>query len=325
MRIRSPGFRLGAAYAVAFSQSGLLLGQVGRQVVAYEVGSRRPLVRSQWHYPHPAAIAFGAASEWMAVRSTTGAMAVVDLPNGDPLSRLAPTTEIADDSPLLPSPTCEHVVEACSSGTLRIRNIEDLRVDYLEQHPADMLGAIATSTDLRRWAIAFNRKQLDAPSQPPCRIELRNWPLSTGSRVVLRDDFGYIAAICSSPDGSRIAVLERVTGSRGEFSVSIVSAESGMVEVRASDPRYQGHRGFAWASCGRWLVLGTAQGHALLDGATLAPMGHLAGEYASDAAFSPDGRLLALGYWGRGVVVPTSDLMSWFSDPLQSVSGGQPA
>jgi hypothetical protein len=58
--------------------------------------------------------------------------------------------------------------------------------------------------------------------------------------------------------------------------------------------------------------------HALTDCRTLAPAGHIPGEYPSDAAFSPDGLLLALGYWEHGVVLPVMDLASWFGNDTPS-------
>lgn len=39
---------------------------------------------SQWHFPHPARLAFDPADAWFAVRSTTGALAVAEVATGDP-------------------------------------------------------------------------------------------------------------------------------------------------------------------------------------------------------------------------------------------------
>ena len=316
MRLRTPGFRIGAASGLMFSPSGRLLGQVGRQVVAYDVPGRKAVVRSQWHYPHPAAVAFGRADEWMSVRSTTGALVVLDLPSGQPISRVPPTTDTADDSPLLGHD--EHLVEACTSGTLRIRQVSDLHVAYLEQHPADMLGPVAVSATRDTWAIAFNRKQLDAPQQPPCRIEVRRWPLSGGTRQTLGGRFGHIAALALTPEGHRLAILEehRGQGLPPAFVISLMSTATSAVELRATHTSWRGHRGFAWSPSGEFLVVGTDHGHALLDGSTLTTVGHLGGEYSSDAAFSPNGQLLALGYWGHGLVLPVADVKRWFSDEI---------
>ncbi|MBL8986446.1 MAG: hypothetical protein JNJ80_09250 [Gemmatimonadetes bacterium] len=256
----------------------------------------------------------------MAVRSTTGAIAVTDLATGQPLSRLAPETDTADDSGLR-SVADEYLVEACSSGTLRVRRAGDLQVEYLEQHPADMLGPVAASAAGDRWVIAFNRRQLGAPDRPRCRIEVRSWPLGRGVRTQLGDQFGKIAALALAPDGERIAILEeqRRSGAAPVFDISLITVATGSVDCVSTHAAWRSHRGFAWSPSGDLLVVGTESGHALLDGRTLAPAGHLPGEYSSDAAFSPDGRLLALGYWGHGVVLPVTDLASWFgNDPASS-------
>lgn len=315
MRIRAPGFRLGAANAVAFSSSGQLLGQVGHRVAVYSVPSRRLSVRSEWHYPHPAAITFGLRDDWFAVRSTTGAMAVAAVADGHPHDRLPPATDVADDSPLLAAPD-DHLVEACSGGTLRVRRIRGLQVEYLEQHPEFMLGAIDASRDGLRWVLAVNARQLDASAQPACRIELRTWPFSTGDRAVLGDAFGFVHALAFASARDEVTVLHRGRAASA-YAITRLSSRDGQLLQEAISTDWTGHQGFAWSPDGKYYVIGTRDGHLLLDSA-LTPLGHLAGDYPSDAAFSPDGQLLALGYWGHGLVIPTKDLRSSFSDPLRS-------
>ena len=229
VRITAPGFRLGAAARVAFSPSGALVGQVGRRVAVYGVADRRVVMRSEWHFPHPAHIAFARRDQWFAVRSTTGGMVVCEAHTGQPLSRLPPPADVADDSALLAGPTDEHLVEACSSGTLRIRRVSDLRVEYTEQHADIMMGAIACTADRHRWAAAFNVKQLSAPTQPPCRIELRAWPLGKSTRQTLGDSFGFIHALALTPSGDRMAVLEQPASAR-PLRVAIIDTASRAVQ-----------------------------------------------------------------------------------------------
>jgi WD40 repeat protein len=269
-------------------------------------------MRSAWHFPYPAHMTFDSADRWFAVRSTTGAIAVSEVSTGQPLSRLGPLSEIADDSPLLSGPTDEHLVEACSSGALRIRRLADLRVDYSEQHADTMLGRVAHAADRQRWIFAFNVKQLDKPIQPSCRIEVRHWPLGQGDRRVLGDSFGFIHGLALAPSGASLAVLDQQREAQG-LRLTIMNATSGALERTGAEPAWREHRGFAWSPDGAWLVIGTDEGHALVDATTLTTVGHLAGEYSSDAVFSPDGTLLALGYWSRGLVLPTRDLGAFFT------------
>jgi hypothetical protein len=267
-------------------------------------------VRSDWHYPHPAAIAFGARDEWFAVRSTTGAIAVASAQDGHPHDRLPPSTDEADDSPLVTAPD-DHLIEACSSGTLRVRRLSGLAVEYVEQHPDHMLGAIAATPDHMLWAVAINRKQLDAPIQPLCRLELRQWPFATARREVLREDLGFVEAVAMRATHSTVAILHRRPGA-SSFTISCISSSDGAILQEATSSDWLGHQGFAWSPDGAHFVVGTRSGHTLLS-AELEPLGHLRGEYPSDAAFSPDGALLALGYWGHGMVIPTADLRQWFA------------
>ena len=321
MRIRKPGFRIGAAVHVAFSSTGRLLAQVGRRVVIHDVATGNTLLRSQWHYPHAAYATFGAGDAWAAIRSTTGAIAVLELPGGDPLSRLPPTNDVADDSPLMAGPTGEHVVEACISGTLRVRTARTLVVNYVERHPADMLSSVSASADLNTWAIAFNRRQLADPTPPPCRIEIRRWPLSTGTRRTLGDRFGHVEALALAPDGRRVAVLERRNeDGRPQEVLSIISVRTGAVEQQAVGLMWRGPYALTWAPSQDRLVVVTTEGHALLEPSTLGVVGRFPGKYCSDAAFSPDGQLLALGYWTHGIVIPTADLQSWFPDSPSGAS-----
>jgi hypothetical protein len=310
MRIKSPGFRLGAASAVAFSHSGRFLGQVGRRVAIYSVPARKVATRSDWHYAHPAAIAFGAADDWFAVRSTTGAMAVAAVADGHPLNRLPPATDTADDSGLFNAPG-DHLVEACASGTLRVRHIKELRIQYVEQHPALMLGPVGVSADRSEWIFAMNARQLRLPVQPPCRLEIRRWPFETGNREIVGAQFGFVQAVALSSTTETIALIERRPAASAS-TVSIVSRDGRLLQESTSK-EWVGHKGLARSPDGRFLVVGTADGHTLLDD-HLRVVGRLAGEYSSDACFSPDGHLLALGYWGQGRVIATADLRSWFAD-----------
>ena len=310
MRIKPPGFRLGAASGVAFSSTGQFLGQVGRRVAIYGVPTRKIVTRSEWHYPHPAAMTFGAKDDWFAVRSTTGAMVVAALADGHPLTRLPPTTDVADDSPLVTG-SADYLVEACSSGTLRVRHVQGLRVEYLEQHPGHMLGALASSQDGSRWALAINAKQLDAPSQPPCRLELRGWPFSTSTRQVVGEQFGFVHAVTLTEQTGEIALLEQRPGSRAN-TISVIGPNGTVLRENTSD-EWASHRGFARSPDGQYLIVGTKAGHTLLDD-NLRVVGRLAGEYSSDARFSPAGHLLALGYWGHGLVLSVGELASWFTD-----------
>jgi hypothetical protein len=229
LRLRAPGFRLGAANHVAFSPSGKLLGQVGRRVAVFRVAERREIRRSDWHFPHPSYLTFDSSDRWFAVRSTTGAIVVAELETGQPLSRLAPLSDAADDSPLLTGPTDAHLVEACTSGVLRVRRVEDLAVEYSEQHGTAMLGRVGYTADRRHWAFAVNVRRLAAPTQPSCRIELREWPFDRGARRTLGDSFGFIEGLAVAPSGDRLVLLERCD-SGPRMQLSIISTTSGAIE-----------------------------------------------------------------------------------------------
>lgn len=310
MRIKAPGFRLGAANAVAFSASGRLLGQVGRRVAIYSTRDRRVITRSDWHYPHAAHVAFGATDEWFAVRSTTGAIAVMSCDDGLPRDRLPPPADYADDSPLRSAPD-DHLVEACSSGTLRVRRLQGLGVEYVEQHPHCMLGPIDASSDLRRWILAVNSRQRDAPTRPTCRLELRDWPFATTGRRVLRDDLGVITAVALNERSNAVAVLHQRHAGR-EWSIALISLTTGATALERTHSAWQSGKGFTWSADATHLVVGTNTGHQLLN-AELTIVGQLEGKYASDAQFAPDGALLALGYWGHGLVLPTAEVRAWFA------------
>ena len=287
-----------------------MLGQVGRRVAVYRVRDRRIAVRSDWHYPHPAEIAFGVNDDWFAVRSTTGAIAVASCEDGHPRDRLPPPSDYADDSSLRTAPN-DHLVEACSSGTLRVRRLQGLSVEYVEQHPDYMLGAIDTTPNLQRWVIAINQKQLNAPTQPPCRLELRTWPFATSNRHVLRDDLGFISAVALNEQSNAVAVLHQRQAGR-EQSIAVISLATGSLVLEATRPEWRTHKGFTWSPDAKLLVVGTDSGHQLLN-SEVSSIGHLNGEYSSAAQFAPDGNVLALGYWGHGLVLPTTELRAWFA------------
>ena len=139
-----------------------------------------------------------------------------------------------------------------------------------------MLGLVGYSADRRTWAFAFNVKQLDLPAQPACRLELRRWPLGQNSRCVVGDSYGLIEGLVLHPSGECLAVVERERSTH-ELRLSIISTSSGAVERTGTSPAWRPHRGFAWSPDGTWLVIGTDEGHALVDAIGLGVKGQLAG------------------------------------------------
>ena len=261
-------------------------------------------------------MAFGVSDDWFAVRSTTGALAVMSCDDGLPRDRLPPGSADADDAALRTAPD-DHLVEACSSGTLRVRRVAGLGVEYVEQHPQCMLRALDATRDLRRWIVAVNRKQGHAPTQPPCRLEVREWPFATTGRRILRDDLGFIHGVALNESADCVAVLHQRQSGR-ECSIALVSFTTGETLLERSDDAWTWGSGFAWSPDASHLVVSKYAGHLLLD-AELTRVGQLAGEYPSDARFAPDGSLLALGYWGHGLVLPTAELRAWFATPSAAV------
>jgi hypothetical protein len=114
-----------------------------------------------------------------------------------------------------------------------------------------------------------------------------------------------LRAAALSRDAKRIAVLHGTTPS----VVEIADVASGRVLAEAASHNGGSGYALAWSPDGRFVILTEKGGFSFRDSSDLREIGWLPSPYPSDLCFAPDGALLALGDWSKGLVAPWPALM----------------
>ena len=302
MRIRAPGFRVYSSYDVAFSDCGRFLATVGRRVTIWDVATRVALHRNGL-VRHPSSVAFAPDSTSYVIKATSGELLVCSTAHGDPISRYRPRPP-AEGPRATFSADGRHVLDGSWDGRIALRRVEGLRELFAETFPQTMVVDATQSRDRAVWAFAIAPKH-DHPTQTSGGwVELRRWRWQPIVGLHAPRGLDNLNRAQLSPDGTRIACVH------GFFAVTIFDLATGREIATAALSRGGTGQDLAWSPDGR--VLGVVQDRCFtfLATATLGEIARVADEYPSAVDFGPDGRLVALGSWDKGQVIPLADLLA---------------
>ena len=112
-------WKIGTSYAVAFSGDGRLLATLGRDVSIWDLALRSKVVRAH-PFSHPSDAAFSPDQRHLAVRSTSGQIAIVDVRSGLTVVDFDNAAE-GEGSNLQYSPCGEFIADGTWSGRLSVR------------------------------------------------------------------------------------------------------------------------------------------------------------------------------------------------------------
>jgi WD40 repeat protein len=160
------------------------------------------------------------------------------------------------------------------------------------------------SRDRTVWAFAIRPKQDHPERGSGGWVELRRWRWEQVTGLLAPRGLDNLDSASLSPDGARIACVH------GYFTLSIFDLATG--RELASSPITRGgtRQDLAWSPDGRLLALVQDRCFTLLSAADLREIARVPDQYPSAVAFAPDGRLVALGSWEKGQVVPLADLLA---------------
>ena len=154
-----------------------------------------------------------------------------------------------------------------------------------------------------RTVWAFVVSKIGDPHDPNHdHVSFRSWPLDARASLKRMDPLPALCCARLSPDGKRLAVIQKWT------KLSVFDLETTTI-IATTKLESAARAALTWSPDGK--LLGTVQEgrwtlHASDD---LREVGSLTGPYPCALDFSPDGRLLALGSWERGVVLPLAQIL----------------
>jgi WD40 repeat protein len=294
MTINAPGFRLRSAYDVAFSPSGELLVTVGqkKQVKLWSLQHRRQIAVNTL-LKHPAYVALSPNGSSYAVKNTIGEIVVCSTASGALVSRYNPS-EPTEGCPVVFTADSQFLIDGSWDGRIEVRSLSNLQRVWT-QLVGYMVIDVSASFDRTLWAFTIK--------DTPDHVLLRRWPFDRRKRV-RRLEIRSPSCARVSPDGTRLAVIHEWHG-----TLSVFDLKANDIVATFTQKNIGTHSELAWSPDGR--LLGTTQDGQwkVYSADRLCEIGSLPGPFPCAIEFSPDGSLLALGSWERGLVVPLAQML----------------
>lgn len=202
--------KLGCSYSVQFSADGTRLAVLGRDLVLWDVASRQKLWRGKF-IVHSSSMAFAPDGSRLAIKSTTGQLAVVDAQSGQLLFNFQNKKDGEGCGPAW-SPCGQYLVDGGWDGRLRVRDARTGLATFVQEHPGEMLRGVCAVDGGRRLLVLHGVKSVaEGLVQPPNYCSVWDWPLQAGgARVAL--SLPGLTACAPTPDGERLAVLHHHGG-----------------------------------------------------------------------------------------------------------------
>lgn len=202
--------KLGCSYSVQFSPDGTRLAVLGRDLILWDVAARAKLWRGKF-IAHCSSMAFSPDGSLLAIKSTTGQVAVVDVQSGQLTLNFQNKKDGEGCAPAW-SPCGRYLVDGGWDGRLRVRDAQTGLAIFTQEHPGEMLRGVCAIDGGRRLLVLHGVKSVEEGQvQPPDYCTVWDWPLQEGGgRVAL--SLPRLASCAPSPDGERLAVLHYADG-----------------------------------------------------------------------------------------------------------------
>jgi WD40 repeat protein len=249
---------------------------------------------------HPNSVAFAPNGAYYAVKNTRGEIVVCTVASGELVSRYKPDGQ-GEGCRILFSADGDYLIDGSWKGRIDVRRVTDLQPTLSQVFEGCMVADASASRGRTVWAFVVS-KIGNPPDPDHDQVLFRPWPLDAKGA---RPRMDHLPALCCarlSPDGKRLAVIQKWT------KLSVFDLETNTTTAMTK-LESAARAALTWSPDGK--LLGTVQKgrwtlHASDD---LREVGSLADLYPCALDFSPDGSLIALGSWERGVVLPLAQVL----------------
>jgi len=279
---------------VKFSGSGALLVTLARDVVVWNVQSQTKRFRAH-PFKHPSNCSIHPDDSQLVVKNTAGQIALLDVSDGR-LVRMLNQDGENEGSNIVHSACGNYLVDGSWNGMLTVRSSQNGEVAFQQAFPGDMLTHIARSRLGNKWYVLhWPKARADDQPPPPSFVTVWDWPLAAATDH-LTMPVDHIYSIELSTDGSQLCLL-------GTDSVDVMRLIDKQI-MASTTYEYGGTRfAAAWSPDGEEIVTVQKDGFVFRDVGSLKPVRRIDLPFASDVAYSSDGRLIALGSWTGGMLV----------------------
>lgn len=237
--------KIGVAYYAQFSADESRLVTIGRSVSLWNLDERRRLFRTH-PVANPMHACFSPSGEFVAVKSTSGRIAVVDSNFGEVIHDYRNARE-GEGANVCVSPCEKFLIDGSWSGQLTVRAIDTGKVEFRRDAPGTMIISVTAISGTKLWAVHRARVSPHADG-PPDYFEFWKWPFKTGPESNWEADTRRVYGSCVSPSGMSIAIIDGVPPAR----LRLLSRKSGKVKSRIQGAFGSGvGAGLAWAGDGK--------------------------------------------------------------------------
>lgn len=298
-----PVVKLGKSFAVRFVPGTDLVACAGNGVTLWRLPEGRQ-VASANPLPHPAHLAVSPDGSALAVKSTAGRLALLDLPS---LHVKWATPAAGEGCRLLFSPCGRYLVSGSWSGALYRVSVETGDCHVVEQRDHTMLTWLSQSTDRLTFCSVHQPKAVGERPLADAIVMVRRWPFDHGEPRRVSGPWRFVEAAEISGDAQQLAVLHHQDGRH--LVLDVVDLAS-MQFVSSAPFDYGGtNHSLAWSHDGRLVACITSTDISLFDAGSLQPRAREPMAFPCHVAFSPDDEWLAMGAWSRGRLIRVQTLL----------------
>ncbi len=290
--------KIAKSFSVAFSPDSRALATLSRDVFIWDLDSRKKKVRAH-PFSNPSYACFSPNGEQLAVKSTSGVIALISASDGALIRDFNNLTD-GEGCNLQFSACGEFIVDGSWDGRVLVRRALSGRIEFSAEFPGDVICGVHCDAKGDTWVFEHHPQATSPTVSPaPCYFSVWRWPFTRASVILpVRVPFARSAALTS--DATRVAVVHGAPPTKLAIFDVVDGTRSAQCNLRS------GGTGSALAWSPQADFLGSVQDGKVMiyRGDSLEPFRDFALPYPCDIAFSPDGRLVAIGSWQSGLVLP---------------------
>lgn len=292
--------KLPTSFEFALSPRGDRIAALGRNVVTADIVAMKRMV-SCHPLSHPSHACFNHDGSQLAIKSTSGRIALVNPVSGQTIIDFNNQRE-GEGANVQFSSCGKFLVDASWKGNIFVRDVATAQKVSEFSFPGEMIKYVLCSRDGKFWAFVHQPKIKPGENEhEPPYLTIWDWPFS--KREVVPLSLQSVQGAALSPDGSNFA-LTGFSG-RDKEKLLVLITKAGRV-FRSLDV---GHcKEIRWSPDGRLIGIVLDSRIAVYTFPDLIEIRSYEQKYPSDVSFAPDNSFIALGTWNGGSVEPLGDI-----------------